>query len=44
MRDGKGIYKYKNGDIYDGYWVKDEKEGYGEYKFASGDIYKGNFV
>lgn len=43
MRNGKGKYTYKNGDVYDGGWVKDEKEGYGEYNFISGDLYKGNF-
>jgi hypothetical protein len=28
-RDGKGVYEYSNGDVYDGNWVADKKEGPG---------------
>ena len=40
-RHGKGVKKYVNGDIYDGYWNNDLKEGYGTFKWNNGDIYVG---
>jgi hypothetical protein len=30
MAEGKGIYKYANGTIYDGSWVKNKQNGYGQ--------------
>ena len=42
-KEGKGIYKYDNGDIYEGYFKNDKKEGKGIYKYKNGDIYEGDF-
>jgi hypothetical protein len=36
VRQGKGIYFYKNGDIYIGEWFNDLFHGEGVYIFASG--------
>lgn len=33
LRHGKGVYYYKNGDIYDGQWQRGKKCGYGVYTF-----------
>ena len=40
---GKGIMKYKNGDIYEGEWKKDFREGKGIMKYKIGDIYEGEW-
>jgi hypothetical protein len=42
-REGKGKYKYNNGDIYEGDYKNDLKEGKGEYKYNNGDIYIGEY-
>ena len=31
-----GVYYYKNGDQYEGYWSNDVKEGFGKLELASG--------
>ena len=38
-----GVYKWKNGDLYSGYWKNDMKNGNGTYDFANGDVYEGMF-
>ena len=38
-REGKGVYCYRNGDIYDGEWKKGKKYGYGVYTYADGTRY-----
>ena len=43
MREGKGIFYDKNGDIYDGEWKKDKKEGRGTYIYEDGDVYEGEW-
>ena len=40
-RNGKGIYFYKNQDIYAGEWKNDLFHGEGTYIFASGERYQG---
>ena len=40
----KGKIKYKNGDIYEGYFSNDIKEGYGKMTYKNGDYYCGNWV
>lgn len=35
VKDGKGIYHYINGDIYDGSWKKDRKHGIGTLKMET---------
>eukprot|EP00794_Sanderia_malayensis_P018091 gene18091-19898_t len=42
-RHGKGIYRFDNGDIYEGEWKKDKKHGLGEYRFNDGKILNGYF-
>ena len=42
-REGKGIYKYNNGDKYEGEYKNDLKEGYGTYRFQNGDVYTGEY-
>ena len=43
MKDGKGIYYYSNGDIYDGYFKMDKIDGNGTYTWANKISYKGLF-
>lgn len=33
---GKGIYKWKDGRMYDGEYAEDKKNGYGVYVWADG--------
>jgi 1-phosphatidylinositol-4-phosphate 5-kinase len=41
--DGYGHYDFCNGQIYEGNYVKDQKQGYGSYFFENGAVYKGEF-
>lgn len=41
--NGKGTYKYTNGDKYDGQWKEGKMHGKGLYEFANGDRYQGDF-
>lgn len=43
MRNGKGIYSWQNGDIYQGQYVNGKRTGYGIYTFETGEVYKGNW-
>lgn len=43
LKEGKGLYKYPNGDVYEGEWLNNEKSGYGIYKYSEGFFYEGNF-
>lgn len=38
-----GIYYYKNGDCYEGYWNNDVKDGYGKLTLVNGESYDGQF-
>lgn len=38
-----GIYFYKNGDQFEGFWQDDVKTGFGKLKLANGEFYEGNF-
>ena len=41
---GKGMYRYANGDTYEGGFFNDKFEGKGKYCWAStGDVYEGHF-
>ena len=42
-RDGKGLYFFKAGDIYEGDWKKNKMEGRGIYYYYNGDIYEGEW-
>ena len=43
MKEGKGIYKFANGDIYDGMFKNDKINGKGSYIWANKIEYKGQF-
>jgi hypothetical protein len=40
-KTGKGLYKYANGDVYDGEWKDGSMNGYGVYTSNDGGKYKG---
>jgi hypothetical protein len=42
--DGKGIFYFKNGDIYEGDYKNGFREGYGTYKYANGEKFEGDFI
>ena len=44
VKNGHGIYMYKNGDKYDGHWNNDKKNGLGLFSYANGDLYEGEYV
>lgn len=41
--DGKGTYKFTNGDLYEGNFTDSHLNGYGIYTDAMGNVYTGNF-
>jgi len=41
--DGNGKFIFKNGDMYNGQWLKGKMDGQGSYTWKNGDIYKGAF-
>ena len=41
--DGEGTFKWPNGNIYKGKYVKGKREGSGIYKLADGSYFKGIF-
>lgn len=41
--EGRGVLKYKNGDVYNGEWKQGKKHGYGELYYQNGDVYKGEW-
>jgi 1-phosphatidylinositol-4-phosphate 5-kinase len=43
-RHGKGVFRYCNGDVYDGYWRNDLKHGIGTYHSEHGNSYEGEWV
>ena len=43
MKNGKGVYKYVTGDIYEGSYENDIKCGYGVIEFLNGDKYTGEW-
>ena len=44
VKEGFGIYRYSNGDSYEGHWFNNKKHGKGVYTFNEGGFYKGNWV
>jgi hypothetical protein len=42
-RNGKGLYFFKNGDVYDGDVKLDKFEGKGIFYYANGDREMGNY-
>lgn len=41
---GRGKLSWRNGDVYDGDFVRGDRTGRGILKFANGDVYDGEFV
>ena len=39
--EGKGIFKWPDGRVYEGEYKNDKKDGYGEFEWADGRKYKG---
>ena len=44
LAEGKGIYYYNNGEIYEGDWKNDKREGKGIYYFNNGDRMMGDYL
>lgn len=42
-RNGFGVLKLSNGDVFEGIWANDVRSGFGMMKFASGEEYKGGW-
>ncbi|XP_075264037.1 uncharacterized protein LOC142355905 isoform X2 [Convolutriloba macropyga] len=40
---GDGLYRYRNGDIFTGYWVQGKKQGHGKVEFNNGATYEGQW-
>ena len=41
MKHGKGVYKFANGNRYEGEWLFNQKHGTGKYYYNSGELYIG---
>lgn len=45
LKDGQGIFYYKNDDIYSGNWKEDKRHGYGVFvSSATGSVYEGSWL
>jgi len=44
IKEGKGKYRYANGDIYEGQWVDNKKYGLGKFTYAAGSVEEGRWV
>lgn len=44
MKDGKGEYRWSNGNRYNGDYYKDKPHGSGTYRTVRGDNYEGEFA
>ena len=41
--EGKGLYHYENGDVYEGDFHNGLRSGKGVYRYKNGDVYEGDF-
>lgn len=41
LKHGKGVYKFNNGNRYEGEWYNNQKNGTGKYYYSSGELYIG---
>lgn len=42
-RHGHGIYRYEDGDVYEGEWKNGNEHGHGKYTSVTGDMYEGEW-
>lgn len=42
--DNKGIYTWKTGAVYEGYWKNNKRNGKGRMTNPDGKVYEGDFV
>ena len=43
MRHGRGVYRYADGDVYEGDYKDNEMHGRGVYRYTSGAVYEGDW-
>mmetsp|Transcript_642 Transcript_642/g.1836 ORF Transcript_642/g.1836 Transcript_642/m.1836 type:complete len:146 (+) Transcript_642:165-602(+) len=43
MKEGRGVFRYANGDVYEGDFHEDRREGYGTYRYSSFHSYEGQY-
>ena len=43
-RHGKGVQKWNDGSVYEGYWSNDKANGKGRLIHANGDVYEGDWL
>jgi len=41
--EGRGIFRFASGNVYEGEWKAGEQEGRGIFRFDDGDVYEGEF-
>lgn len=41
--EGKGVYRYRNGSVYDGDWQNGERNGFGRKEDEDGYVYEGEW-
>jgi len=42
-KEGRGTYRFADGNVYEGEWKGDKKEGNGTHRYADGDVYHGEW-
>ena len=42
-REGRGVFRFANGDVYDGEYKAGEREGLGVEQYADGEVYDGEW-
>lgn len=42
-REGHGLFKFANGDWFEGTWFDGKPNGQGKVEYTSGDVYEGHF-
>ena len=44
VREGKGVYKWSDGRVYEGDYVNDQRHGHGHFVYPNGDHYVGSYA